>query len=98
VLPGARCPLVVNGGCPAVAAADAVFFRLRLPDAADEAVLNALKAEAGRRPVIVEVPEPRVERLGGLLAGCRVLAMPASNDEIVEAVGQAVGVTPVRLA
>jgi hypothetical protein len=88
-LPSGRCPLVAGEGCPAVVEADAVFYRLDLPDAANEQVLGALNAYASRRPIVVEVPQPRARQLAELLDGCRVLSTPASGAEIVSALAAA---------
>lgn len=85
VLPGGRCPLVATGSCAAFEQADAVLFRLDLPDAADAAVLEAAKAKAGSTPVVVEIPEPRTRRLDTLLSGVRLLRMPAMGEDLVEA-------------
>jgi len=95
VLPGGRCPLVAGSGCPAFTAADAVFCRLDLADAANEQILQTLKSEAGRRRVVVEVPSPRARKLAGLLEGCVVLPMPATSAAIVEAFA---GVTGAEVA
>ena len=91
LLEDGSCPLVTCGDCPGAAAADAVFFRLNLPDEANEKVLRALRREVERRPVVVEVPGPRTSRLAQLLDGCQILPMPASASEMVEALSRALG-------
>lgn len=86
---GKPCPLISGAACQAVSSADTVFYRLDLPDAENEAILRALKSEAEKRPVVVEVPGPRADQMTELLEGCRVLRMPASVAQMVAAITEA---------
>jgi hypothetical protein len=89
VLEGGSCPLVDTGSCSAVDAADAVFFRLNLPDSANEAVLAQLKRAVRTLPIVVEVPLPRVRQVAESLEGCQVLGMPATAEDIATAISRA---------
>jgi hypothetical protein len=95
VLKGGTCPLVATGSCSALEGADAVFFRLNLPDSANEAVLRQLKRTAQTKPIVVEVPLPRVSQVAESLEGCLVLGMPAVVEDIVAAVSQVLVVPKV---
>jgi hypothetical protein len=93
VLKGGTCPLVATGSCSALDGADAVFFRLNLPDAANEAVLGQIKRTAQTKPIVVEVPLPRAGQVAESLEGCLVLGMPAVAEDIIAAVSRVL-VTP----
>jgi hypothetical protein len=87
-----RCPFVESGECNAVEEADVILFRYSLEGPKNAALLESLVAADHSHRVVVEVREESAATHTELLAHCRVLAAPATVDDIVAAVRAEVGV------
>lgn len=72
-LPEGRCPLVTDGACPFVDAADVVLFDLDLDRADEVAVFDALRVRHPTLPIVVEVPTAAARRHARRLAGSTVV-------------------------
>lgn len=78
-LHGGRCPLVDRGECALAAGADVVISSLNLSKALNRDVVSALRQHMPDAPLVVEAPEPLVERNRDLLPrGYRLLPFPAT--------------------
>lgn len=84
--PGTRCPEVTTGHCSLTDRADVVYSSLAWHDPAHQAVLRAHKEHRPGTPVVVEVCQPDVPRLGGLLDGCDVVRVPAGRSAMLAAI------------
>jgi len=85
-----ECPLLTGGGCPAAAGADAIFHRLNPANPANRAILMKLQERYPQTPIVVEIPEPDVERFATWLDGCTIVLAPADPQAFIAAVGLAV--------
>jgi len=87
---GRRCPLVETGECELAAHADVIVHSLNPDRPEHEEVLWALRECCPGASIVVEVPEPTVERHRELLGGCSVLAWPATRASLTNAVETAI--------
>ena len=87
--PGSRCPLVVDGTCPAASLADVILFSLRISNPANREVLRSLKQRHPSTPIIVEVPKPKVAALNELLVGTHPVHSPLTRRSLTRAVRNA---------
>lgn len=83
------CPLVAYGRCPLAEGADVIVNGFNLARQDNLAVLRKLREAHPDTSIIVEIPQPDVERWSDALEGCRVLLFPTSATELVEEVDDA---------
>lgn len=84
------CPLVDEDGCTAAKWCNAIVFLLRVTDERNLGVLRELRRRFPGKPVVVCAPQPAIARLDPPLDdGVIVLDYPASFDDIVHAVREA---------
>jgi hypothetical protein len=84
----AGCPLVTQGSCALVDAADVVYFDLDLNDEAEVAVFDALRsAVVPEMPVVVEVPQDVAHRHADRLTGATVIP-PIDPQRLLRALDQ----------
>ena len=78
---GGRCPLVEDGFCPMLEAADGVVFRLDLDDSYHREMLGCYRSELGEgTPLHVVVQPGQRQRHGGLLSGLSVSVGEIGSD------------------
>ena len=94
--PARRCPLVHEGTCPLVDAADVVVTALRLHHESTRDVLDALARTKPDLPVVVEAAGPAAERWSAAVGDRTVVCAPTSSTELVAAVGEALREAPAR--
>ena len=94
--PARRCPLVTEGACPLVDAADVVVTALRLHDRSAREVLAALARARPELPVVVEAPASSAEQWAADIGDRAVVYAPTSSTELVAAVGEALREAPAR--
>jgi len=86
----ARCPLIENGHCELVDAADIVVTACNVGQTGQ--LLKALTA-AGKAGVF-GVPEPMAERYADSLGGAHVLAYPVTEERLLDAVRDTLPASP----
>ena len=89
-----RCPLVAQEECALVDGADVVVSSLGLDRPEDREVLETLKLRRPSKRLIVKASRYELERWPDLVEGCTVLVSPATPDELVAAVSDALASTP----
>ena len=92
--PARRCPLVTDGSCPLVDAADVVVTALRLHQASTRDVLDAIARARPDLPVVVEATAPSAARWADAVGDRPVICAPTSSTELVAAVGEALREAP----
>jgi hypothetical protein len=80
------CPAVAGGTCSAAQDADVVFYRFDPRLAECREVLLALRRSYPAKPIVVEIPEAEARQLGEVMAGYRLVGMPASSESLVGAI------------
>ena len=86
-----QCPLTGPEGCITARDADLVVGCLGYEDAVAQEVLHALRARCPDVPLVVELPADVSTDWAGRLDDCRVLAAPATPEQIVAAARELLG-------
>ena len=87
--PAGPCSLVADGSCAEAAEADVILYGLRVWDDDERAVLRELRRRHPDTPVVVAVPQPRLDDVVGHLDGCHVLAVPYTRATVRSAIDRA---------
>lgn len=85
-LPAERCPLAGEDGCAAAEGADVVVSSLGLRSAEAREALSALRTRLPRTPLVVQADLEEVARWPELVAGCEIVAAPATPEQLLEGV------------
>ncbi|MBI2168414.1 MAG: HAMP domain-containing histidine kinase [Actinobacteria bacterium] len=78
------CPMVAEGRCSLVEAADAYVFSLRAPTDEALAVIRSYRDRAPDTPLVVEVPPAELDEFGEELDGCIVVPAPLNRDRVLD--------------
>jgi DNA-binding response OmpR family regulator len=86
-----RCPLSGPEGCAVAHGADVVVSCLGLERSESREVVRALRARCAEVPLVVAVASEEEEAWPELLDGCELVHAPVASDELIAAVGRALG-------
>jgi hypothetical protein len=86
-----RCPLAGSEGCAIAHGADVVVSSLGLGRRESREVLEALRVRCPEVPLVVQVSPGEDEEWPDLLQGCELVHSPLAADQVVAAVGRALG-------
>jgi DNA-binding response OmpR family regulator len=84
-----RCPLTGPEGCGAAHGADVVVSSLGLERPQARAVVESLRRRCPGVSLIVEVAAGQEDSWHDLLEGCQIVSAPATPEQLVSAVQQA---------
>lgn len=91
-----HCPLVTSGECSLTDGADVIYTALSWHDPKSREVLQAIRARHPQTPVVVEIPQPQVERFADLLAGCQLVLVPSGRASMRRALQDALAAAPAH--
>ncbi|HIL47356.1 MAG TPA: response regulator [Acidimicrobiia bacterium] len=80
------CPLEVGEDCPAAVEADVIFFSFRLAEQRNRLILKKIRRVNQRTPIVVEIPEPQINRYQDVLNGTTLVHSPLTRQSLTKAV------------
>jgi len=86
-----KCPLTGPAGCAPAHEADLVVCSLGYENKQAREILRELRVRYPGTPLLVEAPPDADDELNGLLEGCHRLPVPATPEQVVDAVKSVAG-------
>ena len=80
------CPLEIGEGCTAAVEADVIFFSFRLAEQRNRLILKKIRRVNPRTPIVVEIPEPQINRYQDVLNGTTLVHSPLPRQSLTKAV------------